>query len=165
MTKTTRDEIDIDLDGTIDHAIKELQRLKKLYPKGRIGLETEHSYGESYPRLRLSFTRQKEPVEIEYDKLAAKRARLADLRAGAQVFAKEGAPYPRAKELEKLEVELGELSNPRAALVIMNGEIVAFDWIANYMNASLMATGMMEALASDTDRSGEADETAQQAQP
>ena len=57
--KTTRDEINIDLDGTIDRAIKELQRLKKLYPKGKISLENEYEYGESYARLKLNFTRDK----------------------------------------------------------------------------------------------------------
>ena len=128
--KTTSDWIDIDLDGSIDAAIRKLQKLKKEYPNGRIELGSHSEYGESYEHLRLNFTRGKTPIELEYDKWKAKMEALGELRGAARTFAAEGMEYPRAAEMATLEEELGawaKSSFRMGWLSIWDGEIVFQD--------------------------------------
>jgi hypothetical protein len=126
MSKTTRDEINLDLDGTIDAAIKKLQKLKKQYPGGRINLTSDYEYGESYPRLRLEFTRKKEPIELEYDRWREKLSRFGALNTAARAYEAEGDKYPRAAELAALEAELGAWakSSRMGSLAIYDGELL-----------------------------------------
>lgn len=124
--KTTRDEIDIDLDGTINHAIKELERLKKLYPKGKIWLTSDTEYGETYPRLRLEFTRPKTAIEIELAEWRDKLGRYSQLATAAQAYEREGDVYPRAEELIALKSELGCFTDRMTSLVIHGDEILAW---------------------------------------
>lgn len=126
--KTTRDEINIDLDGSIDEAIAELRRMKKLYPKGEVSLENEYEYGESYARLKLRFTRPMEPVEIELEKWRTKRRKYDELSKAAAAYKREGDVYPRAAELKKLGDELGCFADSMAELVIFGGEVIAMDY-------------------------------------
>lgn len=126
MKQTTRDEININLDGSIDSAIKELNRLKKLYPKGEISLENEYEYGVSYARLKLNFTRPLEPIEIELGRWHAKREKFDAMRKAAKAYKSEGDRYPRADEMAALEEELGGLAEPSSSLIIHGGEIVAW---------------------------------------
>lgn len=130
MGKTTRDEIDIDLNGSIDRAIKELQRLKRLYPRGKISLENEYEYGESYARLKLQFTRKKEPLELEYDKWRDKLEHLGKLRRYAAAYEHEGDAYPRQSELDALVAELGAWAQDdwrMGSLTIFDGELLMHD--------------------------------------
>lgn len=128
MGKTTRDEINLDLDGTIDAAIKKLHALKKKYPDGRINLTSDHEYGESYPRLKLEFTRPKEPVEIEYDMWREKQSRYSELCAAARAYEREGDTYPRAAELAALKEELGCFADNRMSMLqIYDGEVITTD--------------------------------------
>ena len=107
MGKTTHDEINLDLDGTIDAAIKKLTKLKKDYPKGRIRLTSDCEYGETYPRLKLEFTRPKKPIEIELEAWKEKQGRFAAHETAARAYAANGDPYPRADEMAALKEELG----------------------------------------------------------
>lgn len=107
IEKTTRDWIEIDLDGTIDAAIKKLTKLKKEYPKGKLYLDNYMEYGEHYSRLRIDFTRPKEPIELEYDEWRKKLEQHRALRHAARTFANEGLEYPRQAEMDALTGELG----------------------------------------------------------
>jgi hypothetical protein len=113
MADTTRDEIDIDLDGSITKAINKLTKLKKLYPKGQIRLTNEYEYGESYAKLKLEFVRPKDSVELECDKWSAKLRQLDELRSAARAFKSEGVEYPRTDEIVALEKELGAWAQGR----------------------------------------------------
>jgi hypothetical protein len=124
MGKTTRDEISVDLDGTIDAAIKKLQKLKKQYPDGRLNLTSDYEYGESYPHLKLEFTRNKEPIEQELEAWKEKRGRYDSMRNAAAAFASEGAEYPRSAELAELKDELGYFAEPMSSLVYGDGEVL-----------------------------------------
>jgi hypothetical protein len=124
MTKTTRDEINIDIDGSIDHAIAELKRLKKLYPNAQIQLTSDYEYGESYERLKLRFERPKTPVEIELEGWQQKVNLLNQMRQAARAYSAEGDPYPRQEEMKKLEKELGCFAEPMGRLLISGDEIV-----------------------------------------
>jgi hypothetical protein len=128
MSKTTHDEISIDLDGTIDSAIKKLQKLKKDYPKGRISLENEYEYGESYARLKLHFTRDKEPVELELEGWREKLNRYAALCSAASAYAANGDKYPRETELADLKKELGCWADDHwgGSLTIVDGEVLMY---------------------------------------
>lgn len=123
--KTVWDEIDIDLAGSIGKAIAELTRLKALYPKGKISLENEYEYGESYARLKLRFTRPMEPLEIECASWREKRARFEALYSAAEAYEREGDAYPRAAELKESRAELGCFADPMSSLVIFGDEILA----------------------------------------
>lgn len=125
MSKTTRDAIEIDLNGSIDKAIRKLQGLKKKYPGGELDFTSEMEYGERYEKLYLRFERDKEPVEIELDKWRAKRERYGVLASAAAAFEGEGAPYPRAEELAALKEELGCWTGRMCSLGIYDGEVLA----------------------------------------
>jgi hypothetical protein len=131
--KTTSDEINIDLDGTIDGAIKKLQQFKKKYPKGRISLENEYEYGESYARLKLHFTRDKQPVELEYDKWREKLSQYGALLTAARAYDAEGDKYPREADLAALKDELGAWANNRlGSLTIFGNEVLMSDFEGAY---------------------------------
>lgn len=130
MSKTTSDWIDIDLNGSIDAAIKKLTKLKAQYPKGRIEIGSHMEYGEHYEHTRLHFTRPKGAVELEYDKWKGKLELLGQLRERARAFAAEGMEYPRAGEIAALEDELGawgKSSFSMGWLAIWDGEVVFHD--------------------------------------
>jgi hypothetical protein len=124
--KTTRDEINIDLDGSIDAAIAKLRHLKKSYPDGRISLETDYEYGESYARLKLAFQRPMEPVEIEFEKWRDKKRRFEEMNKAAHAYSREGDSYPRLGEMDALKQELGAFAAPMAQLCIFDQEVVAW---------------------------------------
>jgi len=107
MGKTTRDQVEIDLGGPIDRAIAKLKKLKVKYPDGKIELTSETEYGERYEKLYLNFTRDKKPVELEYDRWRTKLTRYGELSAAARAYESEGDAYPRAALLEALREELG----------------------------------------------------------
>lgn len=133
MSKTTRDEINLDLDGTIAAAIKKLEKLKKQHPDGRLNLTSDYEYGESYPRLKLEFTRPKEPVELEYDKWREALSRYSALCSSARAYQAEGDTYPRADELATLKEELGAWAGSRmGSLAIYNGELLMSDFDGAY---------------------------------
>jgi hypothetical protein len=127
---TTRDSVQIDLDGSIDDAIAKLTELKAEYSDGEISLETDYEYGESYARLYLRFTRPKEPIEIEFEGWQAKLARLGELRAARRTIEAEGLDYPRKDEIAALEAELGEWGSANrfaGSLTIFDGEVLFHD--------------------------------------
>jgi hypothetical protein len=176
MSKTTDDYIDIDLNGTIDAAIKKLTQLKKEYPKGRIDVGTYTEYGETYHYTRLEFSRPKEPVELEYDKWRAKFDALGKLRQAARAFRDEGAEYPREAELAALTEELGAWADTHrsmAMLSIYGGEVIMQDmlrggyrrdgtWVFKMLGYDDYFTRKVDAYAQGT--SPGTAETAQQAQ-
>jgi hypothetical protein len=129
MADTTRDEIDIDLDGSITKAINKLTKLKKLYPKGQIRLTNEYEYGESYAKLKLEFVRAKDTAEREFDKWQAKLRQLDELRAAARAFKSEGVEYPRIDEIAALEKELGAWAKGRrlGGLTIIGNDVYMHD--------------------------------------
>jgi hypothetical protein len=145
MANTTRDEINIDLNGSIDAAIAKLRRLKKHYPDGKISLENEYKYGESYARLKLAFCRPMEPVEIELRKWTTALRSFRELQRAAETYNREGDSYPRLAEMESLAGELGAFVAPMASLCILDNEVVSqtFEglqrrdgtWAAKYMFA------------------------------
>lgn len=128
MSNTTSDYIDLDLDGTITAAIKKLAKLKGQYPKGVIDLTSHYEYGESYPRLRLNFTRPKDKMELELESTKASLGKLRALYAARKAFTDEGQEYPRENEIAKLEETLGVFAkNPNGWLQIYGEQIVMYD--------------------------------------
>jgi hypothetical protein len=133
MDHTTRDEIELDLDGTIDAAIKTLQKLKKQYPGGRIHLTSDYEFGESYPKLKLEFVREKDAAEMALDKWRGKLERYASLCAAARAYKAEGDEYPRSHEIAELRNELGAWAESRfGSLVIFDGDVVMWDFEGTY---------------------------------
>jgi len=128
MKNTVHDQIEIDLDGSIEDAIAKLAALKAEYPDGEISLENEYAHGESYAKLYLQFTREKTEAEVNLEAEQAKLSTYRSLLAARQTFTSEGQEYPRNSEIEALEAELGAFAkNAGGWLQLYDGEVIMYD--------------------------------------